>query len=100
MTEKTRNARRRLVMGVAAAAFVALLPLATGMGSAQEGTRLLVDDAQTANASLVAVNVADPSGLGVSGLTLQAPAGYEISAIAAGLDRPRFMTFDAAGNLL
>jgi glucose/arabinose dehydrogenase len=59
-----------------------------------------VDDAKTANPSLVDVDVADPSGLGVTGLKLQAPEGYEVAVIAAGLQRPRFMTFDEAGNLL
>jgi glucose/arabinose dehydrogenase len=46
------------------------------------------------------VEVLDPSGLGESGYTLQAPEGYEVSIIAAGLQHPRFMTFDDAGNLL
>jgi glucose/arabinose dehydrogenase len=99
MHEKTHSARKRLVMG-AVAALLALSPLAPGSGSAQSGTQLLVDDAQTANPALVAVDVADPGGLGVTGLTLQAPEGYEVSVIASGLQRPRFMAFDAARNLL
>jgi glucose/arabinose dehydrogenase len=88
------------MVAAAAAALLALLPFAPGTGSAQDATQLLVDDAQTANPALVAVDVADPAELGVSGLTLQAPAGYEVSVIAAGLQRPRFMAFDGAGNLL
>lgn len=93
------NARRRL-LAAAVAALLTLAPLVPGAGSAQTSTQLLVDDAQTANPSLVDVNVADPSGLGVSGLKLQAPEGYGVAVIAAGLQRPRFMTFDDAGNLL
>ncbi len=31
---------------------------------------------------------------------MQAPPGYAVSALAAGLDAPRFMAFDEAGNLL
>jgi glucose/arabinose dehydrogenase len=99
MHSKTHSARKRLMMG-AVAALMALLPLAPGSSYAQDATQLLVDDAQTANPALVAVDVADPDGLGVSGLTLQAPEGYEVSVIAAGLERPRFMVFDDAGNLL
>src|SRR5688500_9240833 len=38
---------------------------------AQEGTALLVNDEATANPELVPVDVTDPSGLGVEGLTLQ-----------------------------
>ena len=99
MLVKSHRARKRLVMG-ATAALLTLLPLASGTGSAQEATQLLVDDAQTANPALVDTEVTDPIGLGVTGLTLQAPEGYEVSVIAAGLQRPRFMTFDDAGNLL
>ena len=94
---------RRVCTSLAAGAVAALMavtPLVPGTGSAQEATQLLVDDAQTANPELVAVDVADPAGLGVTGLTLQAPEGYDVSVIAAGLERPRFMTFDEAGNLL
>jgi glucose/arabinose dehydrogenase len=99
MLDKTHTARKRLAIG-AAAALLSLFPLVSGTGSAQDATQLLVDDSQTANPALVAVDVTDPGGVGVSGLTLQAPEGYEVSVIAAGLQRPRFMTFDEAGNLL
>lgn len=95
----THRAHRRLMMA-AMAALLALAPLIPESGTAQSGTQLLVDDAQTANPALVAAEVADPGGLGVTGLTLQAPEGYEVSVIAAGLQRPRFMAFDDAGNLL
>jgi glucose/arabinose dehydrogenase len=44
--------------------------------------------------------VADPLGFGISGRTLQAPPGYTVTVVAAGLGGPRFMTFDGAGNLL
>lgn len=99
MHAKNHGIHRWLMAG-AAAALLAVLPLAPGLGSAQDATQLLVDDAQTANPALVDVEVADPGGLGVTGLTLQAPEGYEVSVIAAGLERPRFMAFDEAGNLL
>lgn len=99
MADPTRRVRKRLAAGLTAV-LLTLLPLAVSTGLAQDGTQLLVDDAQTANPALVAVDVADPANLGVTGLTLQAPAGYEVSVIAAGLQRPRFMVFDEAGNLL
>jgi glucose/arabinose dehydrogenase len=86
-------------------ALLALLvaaPLALGQPAAraQDAPPLIVDDAATANPDLVSVDVADPSGFGVSGRTLQAPPGYTVTVVAAGLGGPRFMTFDGAGNLL
>ena len=68
--------------------------------SAQEGPVLAVDDAATANPELVEVEVADPAGFGVSGLTLRVPPGYTVSVIAAGLGGPRFMAFDDEDNLI
>ena len=99
MLDVSTTARRRLMVASVAIS-LALASLVPGSSSAQDQTQLLVDDAQTANPALVSVDVADPGGLGVTGLTLQAPEGYEVSVIAAGLERPRFMTFDGAGNLL
>ena len=79
-----------------------LISLATGeqLALSQDAPTLIVDDAATANAELVPVEVLDPAGIGVPGQTLLAPAGASISVIAAGLGGPRFMAFDAAGNLL
>ena len=89
------------------AALMALLlagtaPSALGQSGtpAAERPTLIVDDAATANAELVPVDVLDPAGIGVPGQTLLAPAGASISVIAAGLGGPRFMAFDASGNLL
>lgn len=67
---------------------------------AQDAAVLLVDDAETANPELVEVEVADPGGFGVSGRNLLVPPGYGVSVVAAGLDEPRFMAFDDAGNLI
>jgi glucose/arabinose dehydrogenase len=99
MQVKSRDVRKRLALGAVVGLF-GLLSLAPVPGGAQDAKRLLVDDAQTANPDLVAVEVNDPAGLGVTGLTLQAPDGYEVSVIATGLQRPRFTAFDDAGNLL
>ena len=79
-----------------------VLPSALGQGgvTAQDQPALLVDDAATENPDLVDVEVADPAGFGVSGQTLQAPPGFTVSVVAAGLGGPRFMAFDGAGNLL
>jgi glucose/arabinose dehydrogenase len=70
------------------------------VASAQEGTALVVDDAETANPDLVEVVVADPAGFGLSGQSLRVPSGYTVSAVAAGLGGPRFMAFDDADNLI
>src|SRR5215208_732570 len=67
---------------------------------AQEGSALLVDDAETANPELVEVAVADPLGFGISGRTLRIPPGYSVSVVASGLDGPRFMDFDGEDNLI
>jgi len=67
---------------------------------AQEGTALLVDDAETANPELVEVALADPLGFGASWRTLQVPPGFTVSVVGSGLGDPRFMDFDNAGNLL
>ncbi len=61
---------------------------------------LLVDDARTANSDLVEVTIEDPAGLGADLQPLMAPEGTTVSVIAEGIDRPRFMAFDGAGNLL
>ena len=68
--------------------------------TAQDAPALLVDDAATANGALVPVEVLDPNGIGAPERTLLAPAGATVSVIAGGLDKPRFMAFDDAGNLL
>src|SRR5215212_10714128 len=83
-----------LITGVAP--FIADHPVA----SAQEGTALLVDDAETANPELVEVALADPLGFGASWRTLQVPPGFTVSVVGSGLGDPRFMDFDNAGNLL
>lgn len=102
MKEYSRSRPWRHALGLLVTALLVLLPLPLTQeaGAAQQGPVLLVDDEQTANPDLVATEVLDPAGLGVSGLTLLAPAGYEISVIAAGLARPRFMAFDGDGNLI
>jgi glucose/arabinose dehydrogenase len=84
-----------LLVGGAASA-MAMPP----MIAAQQAPALLVDDAQTANRDLVAVEVTDPNGFGVTGRTLMAPSGTTISVVGAQLGGPRFMAFDSAGNLL
>ena len=66
---------------------------------AQDAPALVVDDATTANDSLVQIAVEDPGGFLPADQTLLAPEGATISVLAGDLERPRFMAFDAAGNL-
>jgi hypothetical protein len=84
------------------ALLIAAIPLALDGPDAvaQEGPALIVDDAATANPELVDVDVGDPYGFGISGQTLQAPPGFRVDVVGAGLGDPRFMAFDSAGNLL
>jgi glucose/arabinose dehydrogenase len=94
-----RLARIASVVGLL---IVSALPFITDhpVGLAQEGTALLVDDAETANPELVEVALADPLGFGASWRTLQVPPGFTVSVVGSGLGDPRFMDFDNAGNLL
>jgi glucose/arabinose dehydrogenase len=93
---------RSVRLGLALAVLLggALGPIEERSPAAAQETLLLVNDEQTANPDLVEVAVADPGGFGVSGRTLLAPEGYTVSVIAAGLDEPRFMTFDEDDNLI
>ena len=69
-------------------------------GMEPEATALLVDDAATANPDLAPVAVHTPPGLLPVDHEVELPAGFSISLVATGIAQPRFMTFDAAGNLL
>ncbi len=64
------------------------------------GTVFVVNEAATANPNLVPTRLMVPPGLPERDATLQMPPGFTISVLAAGLDQPRFMTLDEAGNLL
>lgn len=68
--------------------------------AAQASPPLIVDDRATANPDLVDTDLAAPDGLEIEPQTLQLPEGVSISVLAVGLDSPRFMTFDPAGNLI
>jgi glucose/arabinose dehydrogenase len=83
---------------------VLLAPLLVGTAlpaAAQENWPLLViNDAETANPDLVEVALGGGDDLDMAGRTVMLPPGFEISVVAAGLGRPRFMAFDDASNLL
>lgn len=85
-------------------AAAALIVLVVGMAlpaAAQENWPLLVvDDAGTENPDLVEAALGGGDDLDMAGRTVMLPPGYEISVVAAGLGRPRFMAFDGASNLL
>lgn len=57
---------------------------------------MLVNDAEAANSELEAVPVHGAA----TAHTLRLPPGVSVSVLASGLDAPRFMAFDEAGNLL
>lgn len=98
--------RRRLIQTtpvVAAAAVMSpalITPAAAYAQSDQTAAPLVVDDAITLNPDLVPVDLQIPDGFDVAPATLNLPQGFAISLLAAGLDSPRFMAYDAAGNLL
>lgn len=102
----SRTTRRRVVAAGAALAAAGLVEPGGAQGAPQASPNpaswplLLVDDAKTANSDLIAVELQVPNGFDVGGHTLRLPQGFSISILAAGLQRPRFMAFDQAGNLL
>ena len=93
----TNSVTKRLVTVIALAlALSGFLPQAL----AQDAPALVVDDSTTANDALVQITVEDPGGFLAADQTLSAPEGATISVLAGDLERPRFMAFDDAGNLL
>ena len=93
----TSQIPRTLLTLIALVGLLAAVPLVV---AAQTDTPLLVDDAAAANPDLVPVALAVPEGFAVDPRTLALPPGFSISLLAAGLNAPRFMAFDAAANLL
>lgn len=93
---------RPIARGARGAALLVLLLVGMALpAAAQENWPLLVvDDPQTANPDLVEVALGGGDDLDMAGRTVALPEGYEISVVAAGLARPRFMAFDDASNLL
>lgn len=75
-------------------------PSVSSASPAVEGPPLVVNDVEAANPELVNTQLQVPAGLNVAPHTVQLPPGYSISVLAAGLDQPRLMAFDPAGNLL
>jgi glucose/arabinose dehydrogenase len=89
-----------VLLALLVAATIPLGPLSPHAAAQEDWPLLVVNDEATANPDLVEVAVGDPEELGIGSPTLLAPPGYAVTAVAAGLGAPRFMTFDGAGNLL
>lgn len=96
---------------VRASLFLVVLPLivavpcafASPAGAPSAGaTAFVADNAITAaNAhDLTPTTLSVPAGLSFESHQVSAPPGFAVSVIATGLKSPRFMTFDAAGNML
>ncbi|MBA3414113.1 MAG: PQQ-dependent sugar dehydrogenase [Chloroflexia bacterium] len=96
----SRGRSRRLAAALLAAALAVGLAASSVPVALGQGEPLLVDDAATANPELAETELQVPDGFAVDPATLRLPDGFSISVLAAGLQAPRFMTFDAAGNLL
>jgi glucose/arabinose dehydrogenase len=98
-----RSSRRKFVGLSPLIAILALVPAATGLSPtalAQDAPVLVVDDEQAANPDLVAVDVTAAGDFESPIPEVLLPEGFAIEVIASGLQEPRFMAFDAAGNLL
>src|SRR5437763_5497439 len=83
-------------------AVLALLLLGlSSVASAQEitGLQFIADNAATTNAALVEGPLHNLDGSNSDHL-VALPPGFSIATVATGLQTPRFMAFDDAGNLL
>ena len=97
--------RRRVGLLVASLTLLLLVPLVRAAQQDESGqgvTAFVADNVATAaNADdLVAASLAAPADFALAPHTLQMPSGFSIGVVAAGLQQPRFMAFDDAGNLL
>ncbi len=95
--------RRRLIQTTPFAAAAAIMTpalITPATTFAQSDAALVVDDAITTNPNLIAGDLQIPDGFDMAPATVNLPQGFTISLLAAGLDSPRFMANDTAGNLL
>ncbi|MEA2525669.1 MAG: hypothetical protein QOF73_2896 [Thermomicrobiales bacterium] len=100
---RQRSSRRRFVgvsLLIAALALIPVVANSSPIARAQNAPVLVVDDEQTANTDLQAVELTADDGVDTPGSELLLPEGFSASVVASGLQGPRFMAFDAAGNLL
>ncbi|MEA2513310.1 MAG: hypothetical protein QOJ59_2797, partial [Thermomicrobiales bacterium] len=100
---RQRSSRRRFVgvsLLIAALALIPVVANSSPIARAQNAPVLVVDDEQTANPDLQAVELTAADGIDTPGSELLLPEGFSASVVASGLQGPRFMAFDAAGNLL
>ncbi|MBV9582620.1 MAG: PQQ-dependent sugar dehydrogenase [Chloroflexi bacterium] len=88
---------RRLVIGL----LMALASISTGYAqqASSAGPQLVANNVATADAAANSAPLA-ASPLGGSNQSLALPHGFSATVVASGLRNPRFMAFDAAGNLL
>jgi glucose/arabinose dehydrogenase len=95
----------RLLHVIAAASLLAMavcFPAAAAVAQSEPGgAPLVADNVATASAAAAEAPLG-PSRVGGfgAGHQISLPDGFNMTEIAAGLGGPRFMTFDAAGNLL
>jgi glucose/arabinose dehydrogenase len=100
---RPRSNRRRFV---GLSLLIALLALAPALGTglrivrAADAPVLVVNNEKTANPDLTAVDLTAAGGVSSPGAQLALPKGFAAAVVASGLQAPRFMAFDAAGNLL
>src|SRR5437868_10759022 len=83
---------------------VAITPVMYAQQADGSGLQFVADNVATASAAARLAPLA-PQPLGgldgsESGRTVGLPAGFSVSQVAVGLQNPRFMAFDDAGNLL
>ncbi len=89
---------------VQAVVLMATSPATRAQPAAGSGLQFVADNSATATAAASAAPlVAHPLG-GLNGATalgsIALPSGFDIAQVAGGLQSPRFMAFDDAGNLL
>jgi glucose/arabinose dehydrogenase len=100
---RQRSSRRPFVGLSVIVAILALVPATAGLTAtvkAQDAPVLVVDNEQTANPDLAAVELTAADGVEAPGPEVRLPEGFAIEVVASGLQAPRFMAFDSEGNLL
>lgn len=99
---RQRSSRRQFVGLSLLIALLALVPAIAGRSPTvrAQDTPLIVDNEGSANPDLVSVDLIAADGVENPGPEVRLPEGFAIEVIASGLQAPRFMAFDADGNLI
>jgi glucose/arabinose dehydrogenase len=95
-----RAGRLGLLLALLAGAIAWVIGADRAYGQGLGDSTLLADNAAAANPDLVVTTLQSPEGFRDRPYDVWLPPGFSMSVLAQGLNKPRFMAFDDAGNLL